>query len=258
MADTDKSIWESLDKGLTVTLKLIALGVVLLVVLVLSFCSDEKIKETSTWTFARLELAGLHPTKFSLLGVEFEAAATGTEVGNAAGLAADLQAISKDERVPQEVRVQLENLATQVDKYAQRLSERDKKVVAAIKNASRSPDADAKPVIGWVFLGRWSSSNAWAPPSDKISLSEVKSLDDLKKLKELKIERDVVLVERDPALPSLSEGAAEVGSVSFRLIRAGTGKLKILGIQPSPSIGDAEFQWARVEVNPSDLYEVKH
>lgn len=254
MADTNKIIWESLDKALTVTLKLLALGFMLLVVLVLSFCSDEKVKETSTWTLGRLELVGLRPAKFSLLGVEFQSAATaatGVEAGNAKGLASDLLAMSGDKRVPEEVRDRLGELAKQFGNYAQQLSDRDKKVVAAIKSASRSPAPDAKPMTGWVYLGRRASSGAWAPPSDKISLGEPESL------RELKIERDVVLVDKDPGAPSLSEGAPAASSETIRLIRAGGRKLKILAIQKSPSVGSAELQWARVEVDPSELYEVK-
>jgi hypothetical protein len=185
------------------------------------------------------------------LGVEFEAAATGAEAGNAEGLAADLRTMSEDKRVPQEVREQLEKLAAQVGTYAQRLSERDKKVVTAIKSASRSPAPDAKPVMGWVYLGRRSSSGDWAPLSGKISLSGPEPLS------ELRIERDVVLIARDPAAQSLSEDATAVSSETFRLIRAGGGKLKILGIQESSSIGSAKLQWARVEVDPSELYEVR-
>lgn len=255
MADSNKSIWDSLDKGLTVTLKSLTLGVVLLAILVLSFCSEKKVKETSTWTLGRLELVGLRPTKFSLLGVEFQAAATaatGAEAGNAKGLAADLRTMAEDKRVPQEVRDQLTKLADQVGNYAQQLSDRDKKVVAAIKSASRSPEPDAKPITGWVYVGRRSSSGVWAPLSDKISLREPESL------RELKIERDVVLVDKDPAAPSHSEDVAAAASPeTIRLIRAGSGKLKILALQESPSIGSAKLEWARVEVDPSELYEVQ-
>jgi hypothetical protein len=252
MADSNKSIWDSLDKGLTVTLKSLTLGVILLAILVLSFCSEKKVKETSTWTLGRLELAGLRPTKFSLLGVEFQAAPTEAEVGNAKGLAADLHTMAEDKRVPQEVRDQLTKLSDQVGNYAQKLADRDKKVVAAIKTASRSPESDAKPITGWIYVGRRSSSGIWTPLSDKISLSEPESL------RELKIEKDVVLVDKDPAAISHSEDVAAAATrETIRLIRAGSGKLKILAMQESPSIGSAKLEWARVEVAPSDLYEVQ-
>lgn len=255
MADTAKSAWDNLDKGLTVTLKFLTLSVVLLVVFVLSFCSEKTVKDTSTWTLGRLELVGLRPTKFSLLGVEFQSAATaatGVETGNAKGLAADLLVIAENKQVPQELRKQLTTLADEVGNYAQQLSDRDKKVVAAIKSVSRSPAPDSKPITGWVYLGRRSSSGAWAPISEKISLNAPEPLH------ELKIEKDVVLVDRDPAAPSLSEDATKsVSSETIRLIRAGKEKLKILSLQETPSIGSAKLYWARVEVDPSELYEVQ-
>lgn len=246
--------WENFDKALTAILKLIALAIVLGVVLVLSFCSDEKVKETSIWTLGRLELVGIRPTKFSLLGVEFQAvalAATGIETANAKGLATDLQAFSEDKRLPEDVRDRLGEWAEQIGNYAQQLSDRDKKVVAAIRNASRPPAPDAKPVTGWVYLGRRSSSDTWAPRSDKIYLPEQDPL------RELKVTKDVVLIEKDPATSAAQDVEAATDSGTIRLIRAGGSALKILAIQESPSIGSGTLKWARVEVNPSDLYEVK-
>lgn len=100
MSIQQRSRWDNVDKALSVTLKLLALSLFVLAVLVLSFCSDDSVKQTSTWTLGRLELVGLQPTKFSLLGAEFEtaaAAATGTEDSDAKGLSADLHTIADAE-----------------------------------------------------------------------------------------------------------------------------------------------------------------
>jgi len=243
------SLWEGLDKALTVTLKLVALGAFLLAVLTLSFCSDQSLKAGSTWTFARLQLAGLRPEKFTLLGIEL--AATGADAGNAAGLASDLLTVSQNVQVPQEVRDHLKKLAGQVKDYAQQLSDRESKFVSAIKSASRPPAHDAKSVGGWVYLGRRSSSGAWAPVSDKIKLPSLTE-------HEFALTKDAVRVEKDPAAPSQSESVrADENSQTIRLIRAGDSPLKILSTQESPSIGGAKLIWARVDVAPSELYEVR-
>lgn len=184
--------------------------------------------------------------------MEFEtaaAAATGTEASNAKGLSADLHTMADDDSVPKEVRERLAGLADQVGKYAQQLSDRDKKLVSAIKTVSRAPSPNSEPVIGWVYLGRHASTGAWAPKSDKVSANAESD--------ELKIERDVVLVDRDPSETSSPFAGTESKAQTIRLIRSGTVALKILSRKQSPSISEGKFEWARVEVSPSDLYEVK-
>ena len=69
--------------------------------------------------------------------------------------------------------------------------------------------------------------------------------------------KDAVLVDVDPAAPARADGAAAVGAENFRLVRSGSAKLKILETHESASIGNAKLQWARVEVDPSEIYEVQ-
>lgn len=255
MSDQRKTFWESVDVALTVTLKLMLLGAVVLVVLTLSFCSDEKVKQTSTWTVGRLELAGFKPTKVSLGIIELQAAATaatGVEAGNANGLAADLKRLAASPDVPTAAVEQLNKLATEVEGYSRKLASRDQKFLSAVRTASTAPASDSGAVNAWVYLGRRSTTSEWAPLSDKISLNDKLSP------KEVKVVKDVVLVDRDPGLPEQAAGnGASDQADTIRLLRAGGEALRIISVSESPSIGNGKLQWARVEVQPRDLYGVR-
>lgn len=255
MSEQHKTFWESVDVALTVTLKLIVLGAFLLLALSLSFCSDEKVKQTSTWTIGRLELAGFRPTKVSLGIIELQAAATaatGVEAGNARGLAADLKRLASTPSIPTTASEQLIKLATEVEGYSRQLANRDKQLLSAVKTASTAPASDSGSVHAWIYLGRRSTTGEWAPMSDKITLNNNVSAS------EVKVTKDVVLVDSDPSLPQQAAGnSANDQASTIRLLRAGGDSLKILSVTESPSIGNGKLQWARVEVQPRDLYEVR-
>lgn len=250
-----KNFWEGVDVALTVTLKLLVLSAVLIIILSLSFCSDEKVKETSTWTIGRLELAGFKSTKVSLGIIELQAAATaatGVEAGNAKGLAADLKQLASMPNVPAAAGEQLNRLAEEVEGYSQELAIRDKQLLSAVKTASSAPASNSGRVIAWIYLGRRSSAGEWAPLSEKISLNNKQTPT------EVKVVKDAVLVDRDPQLPTETGGSGTSAQAeTIRLLRAGGDPLKILSFAESSSIGNGKLQWARVEVEPRDLYEVR-
>jgi hypothetical protein len=250
-----KTFWESVDVALTVTLKLLVLFAVLVIILTLSFCSDERVKEASSWTFGRLKIAGFSTTKISLGIIELQAAAnaaTGVEAGNAKGLAADLKRLAVINNVPSIVGEELVKLAVEVEGYSSQLENRDKQLLSAVKTAATAPSTDSGPVEAWVYIGRKSSIHEWAPMSENISLN----IND--KPTQIKIVKDAVLVGRDPSIVSTVENNKIKSEEDVvRLVRAGGDYFEILSIQESPSIGNAILQWAKIKVQPRDLYEIR-
>jgi len=246
MPDEKKSHLETIDVAVTAAIKVLVLGVVLVFMLMLSFCSDDTVKGGSKWLTGRLELTGFKPKKLSLGILELEAA-VGAETGNVQGLAAELKRLATDSGAGT-VGSQLARLAADVDSYSQRLASRDEKVAATVRTVAQTPSSDSRPVAGWVYLGRLSSSGEWAPQSDKLTL------DNQKKPAKLTPQKDIVLVDKDPSTQTAA-GTANPSEV-LRMLRAGTSPLQIQSIQTTESIGNGKLQWARVSVLPTDLYEL--
>jgi hypothetical protein len=225
-------------------------------VLTLSFCTDEKVKEKRDLINGRLELAGFRPTKLSLGIFEFQAAASATtwaEIGNVKGLAADLKRMAATNSVPAEVSKELGELAAAVEDYSSQLAFRDKKLLSAVKTAATAPLADSGPIEAWIYLGRRRlGTGEWAPLSEKITINEGATPT------EVRIVKDAVLVEEDPkdSVQTALNGSNNGANV-IRLIRSGADTFKIISTQPSKSIGEAEFLWAKISVQPHDLYEVR-
>jgi hypothetical protein len=250
---TPKSIWERVDTALTVTLKLLVLGAFVFGILSLSFCSDRSVKETAAWTLGRLELAGFRPTKLSLGVIELQsaaAAATGVEAGNAKGIAQDLARLAKASG-NKDIELELGKIAEQIGTYSERLEARDYKLIDVVRTASQSVKPEVGPIFGWLFLGRRSATGDWAPSSEKIQMTTPHEP------KTVTIKKDTVLVERDPARESPDGSKRSDSQQLFRLVRAGGKPLNVISLSEAESIGNAKLVWARVEVEPVDLYEAR-
>jgi hypothetical protein len=203
-----------------------------------------------------LELAGFRPAKLSFVGLEFQAVAsatTGAEVGNVKGLAVDLKRMAATNSVPAEVSEELVKLAAEVEGYSSQLAFRDKKLLSAVKAVATAPSADSGPIEAWIYLGRRRlGTGEWAPLSEKITINDGATPTDVR------IVKDTVLVDNDPNdSVQTAENGSNNGTNVIRLIRPGADKFKIISTRESKSIGDATFLWAKISVQPRDLYEFR-
>lgn len=247
-AASGKTFLEHVDITATAIIKLIVLGVVATFGLMLSFCTDNTIKSNSEWLGKRLELTGFKAKKISLGIVELEAvaASTGADTANVQGLASELRTLAADKK-SRGVSNELTKLASDIEAFSKLLVVRDAKLAAAVRTAAQPSATTASTASGWIYLGRRSSDGDWAPQSDKLTLDNPKSP------KTLAAVTDIVIVDRDPSLPSAeAAGPKEV----VRMLRAGSGAIKILRAQETPSVGSGKLVWARVDVPPAAIVEI--
>lgn len=124
---------------------------------------------------------------------------------------------------------------------------------AAAENAARPAAPSTQESEGWIYLGRVSSSGAWAPQSDRVASQENPSL--VGTGSRITTKEQASLVGSLDTPPDNASSANDIDSKTQYFVRPGT-ELKVLEVRDLPSVGSGKLLWAKVSVKSDYLLKL--
>ncbi len=216
----------------------------LVLLLIFLLASDDMLAGIGSWGRERLRLLGFR--EFSVLGGSLD---LGTQVADLAARADELKSAAADLQGAAGRPIgapdgsgpgSVAQVAERLDAMARTLAGKSDTLVQQASASARPLALGATPVEGWVYLGRKDSAQRWAPPLDKLALSERDGA------RWLSLGKDVILIEKSPVAARSAADSRSDGPV--RVVSAGNEGVEVLALDHEPSAGGGQFFWAKVRV----------
>ncbi len=164
------------------------------------------------------------------------------------------QTIEQSNQIKQEIR-QLEITKAELERKKDDLQVKNADLATYIAPDRATPLQNPKgQVQSWLYIGRVSEHGKWSPISNNITIISG-SPTNVDKIEKIFIKNNTLMAD------SISDNNIKPSSLDavkpvFKFIKAGI-NLDIIKIQTSNSIGYGKLVWAQVNVNSSDILELK-
>lgn len=121
----------------------------------------------------------------------------------------------------------------------------------AITKTAKPIENPSGNVAAWLYVGRISSGDQWAPPSEGVAPFPDASV--VRNIKNVSVKKNSRFVEN---IESSSESTtSQPSEAPVQLVRAGT-ELPVLDLKTQPSVGGGSLVWVKVNIPANTILEI--